>query len=101
MNKLKRVENIVKQVLEEIEEARSDDFILVAEVYHRLVPECINMPFSTVMLGHKELKLPVQASITRTRRRLQAKYEELKPSIDKQIKRVEESARYIEYSKEA
>lgn len=101
MNKLKRVENAVKQVLEEVEAARSDDFLLVAEVYYRLVPECTNMPFSTVMLGHKELKLPVQASITRTRRRLQEKYEDLKPSEDKQIARIEESARYIEYSREA
>lgn len=101
MNKLKRVENAVKQVLEEVEAARSDDFLLVAEVYYRLVPECINMPFAAVMLGHRSMKLPYFESIRRTRQKLQAKYEELKPSEDKQRKRVEESARYIEYSKEA
>lgn len=101
MNRIKKLEPIIKEVLEEVEEARSDDFLLVAEVYNRIVPECANMPFAAVMLGHKSLKLPYFESIRRTRQKLQARDESLKPSEAVQIARVAKEAEYIKYSREA
>lgn len=98
MSKLKKIEPIVKKVLEESELTRSDDFLLVAEVYYRLVPECANMPFSAVMIEHKSLGLPYFESIRRTRQKLQASYEELRPPKKVQDARLNETAEYIDYS---
>lgn len=99
MSKLKRVEPVVKEVLEQNEESRSDDFLLITEVYYKLKPECIEMPFSVVMLGHKYLNLPYFESIRRTRQKLQAKYKELRPSEKVQEARTNKQSEYIEYSR--
>lgn len=99
MKNIKRIETAVKEILEENKEARDDDFILIAEVYNKLVPECINLPFSVVMLGHNELKLPVQASITRARRKIQAQYKELRASKKVQEARKAEEEEYKNYSR--
>lgn len=55
MSKLYKIEKLVKEVLEESKAAREDDFILVANVYYKIDPEIINIPFGKVMLGHKDL----------------------------------------------
>lgn len=98
MSKLKKIEPIVKKVLEEQELTRSDDFLLVAEVYYRLVPECVNMPFGVVMIGHKNLKLPYFETIRRTRQKLQADYENLRPNKEIQEARINKTSEYINYA---
>ena len=98
MSKLKKIEPVVRKVLEENEQARSDDFLLVAEVYYKLVPECVHLPFSVVMLGHKSLNLPYFESIRRSRQKLQAAYEELRPPQEVQDARLNKTAEYINYS---
>ncbi len=98
MSKLVKLEPVVRRVLEEVKETRADDFLLVAEVYYRLVPESINMPFSVVMLGHKTLGLPYFESIRRTRQKLQATYEELRPDKKVQDERINKTAEYIDYA---
>lgn len=98
MSKLRRIEPIVRQVLEENEAARKDDFLLVAEVYSKLVPESANMPFGVVMLGHKSLNLPYFETIRRTRQKLQASNEELRPSQEVQDARYNETKEYIDYA---
>ena len=98
MAKLKQTENIVKIVLEENKDAREDDFVLITEVYYRLIPNISKISFSVVMLGHKELGLPSFETITRTRRKLQEKYSYLKPSKKIQDIRKKEQLEYISYS---
>lgn len=98
MSKLKKIEPIVRKVLEEQELTRSDDFLLVAKVYYRLVPECVNMPFGVVMLGHKTLKLPYFETIRRTRQKLQAENENLRPSKEIQEARINKTSEYINYA---
>ena len=80
MSKIKRVESLVKSILELDPEARNDDFKLIAEVYYYINTETGKLPFNVVMLAHKELKLPSVESITRARRKLQAEYEYLRPN---------------------
>ena len=99
MNKLYKVEDIVYQVLQEIPEARKDDFVLVAEVYNKINPEIKYCNFNQVMLAHKELKLPYFESISRARRRLQSIFEELRPSKEVQDARLEEQLVYREYAR--
>lgn len=98
MNKLYKVEDIVYQVLKENEMARKDDFVLVAEVYNKIQPLIFNVSFNQVMLAHKELGLPYFESISRARRKLQAMYEDLKPSKEVEDARINETATYIDYA---
>ena len=98
MSKLKRIKPLVKTILKEEPSTRSDDFLLIAEVYYRLVPECANMPFSVVMLGHKALGLPYFESIRRTRQKLQARYEELRPPKKVQEARLNKTTEYIDFA---
>lgn len=98
MSKLQRIEPVVRQVLEENEATRSDDFLLVAEVYYKLVPESLNLPFGVVMAGHKTLNVPYFETIRRTRQKLQASYENLRPNKEVQEARVNETAEYINYA---
>ena len=75
--KIKRIEGVVKQVLLENEEARDDDYILIADVCNRMIPSVGKLPFNICLLGHEELGLPSFESITRARRKLQ----EMNPSL--------------------
>lgn len=98
MNKLYKVEDTVKEVLKAVPAARDDDFVLVAEVYYKLDPSIVGTPFNVVMLGHKELGLPYFESISRARRKLQAKYEELRPSKEVEDARINKQSDYIDYA---
>lgn len=98
MSKIKKVELIVKDVLEETPDTRKDDFLLVAEVYYKLRPDIIKQPFNIVMLGHKDYGLPYFESITRARRKLQAENEHLRPPKEVQEARLNETSEYINYA---
>lgn len=78
------IEDLVKEILIKNPKTRNDDFELIAEYYYQLCPEILNMKFSYVFLGHKELGLPSFESITRARRKVQAKYQELANEKTKQ-----------------
>lgn len=98
MNKLYKVEEMVKEVLEEVPAARDDDFVLLAHCYYKLNPEVVGTPFNVVMLGHKEFGLPPFESITRARRKLQANNEELRATKEVETARLNKTADYINYS---
>ncbi len=74
---LKRVEQIVEQILKEEPSTREDDYILTTEYYSRICPEVLDMPFRYVFLGHKTLNLPNFKTIERARRKIQARLPEL------------------------
>lgn len=98
MNKIKNTEFIVKVVLEEMPETREDDFLLVAEVYCKMKPDIITLPFNLVMLNHKDFKLPYFETITRARRKLQAENQSLRASEEVQDARINETREYINYA---
>lgn len=98
MNRLKRVEQIVRKVLEEYPETRDDDFVLLTHVYYMFNPEIIGSSFNLVMLGHKEYGLPPFESVTRCRRKLQAKCKELMSSRQIEEARKREEEVYKEYA---
>lgn len=100
MSKIKRIEPLVKDILEEDPEARKDDFKLIAEVYYRLNQEVGRLSFNLVMLGHKELNLPSVETITRARRKLQAKYNYLRPEEKIKKLRTKEETDFRRYAKE-
>lgn len=98
MSKIKIIEPLVQSILEKNEEARKDDFLLVAEVYYSLVPEVADCSFTSVMLSHKEFKLPSFEGITRARRKLQREYEDLRPSEEVLKHRKQKEEEYKEYA---
>lgn len=93
-----KTESLVKKALTEYEETRGDNFLLVYKVYELIDEKFIYLPFLKVMLLHKEFKLPSFETIVRCRRKLQAEYEELRPSKKIQEERLNKTADYIDYA---
>ena len=75
MARIKKVEPLVYNALVDNPSARTDDFILVAEVFKEFLPA--GAMFEKVCEYHAQLGLPSFASIIRIRRKLQRKYPEL------------------------
>lgn len=98
MNRIYKVEDIVKEVLEEHISTRADDFELIAYVYDKIKPNVGEFTFNSVMLNHKELGIPYFETVRRTRQKLQAQYEYLRPNKDVQIARINKEADYINYA---
>lgn len=97
MAKLKTMEKVVLQVLEESPLARKDDYVLIWLVCQKLKPELVEKPFADVLYHHKALGLPNWETITRCRRKIQEKRPDLvAPETAK--KRRKEEQEYIEYS---
>lgn len=94
--KLKKLQVLVKKILENNQEARKDNFLLVTNVYDALgIP--VKSQFEYLMNKHKEYNLPSFESITRVRRKVVEEYPELKEIIEI---RKEEEQKYFEYSME-
>lgn len=100
MSKIKKVEPLVKKVLEDNENARNDDFELILMVYTEINENAMFCPFYKVMRAHKAYGLPSMESITRCRRKLQSEYEHLKADNKIQEIRLDLEQEFIDYSKE-
>lgn len=98
MNNIYKVEDIVKAVLKENKKARSDNFMLVYEVYCKIDRNLTRKPFSNVMLLHNEYNLPSFETIVRCRRKLQADNENLRPDEKIQEIRLNKTSDYINYA---
>jgi len=98
MNKLYKVEELVEEVLTENKKARSDNFMLVYEVYCRIDRNLTRKPFNHVMLLHKEYGLPSFESIVRCARKLRKQNEKLRPNNEMEEIRLNATADYINYS---
>ena len=100
-NRIHKLEDTIKPILETNVLARDDDFELVLRTYEKLLDYSAyvgTMSFRTLMENHIELGLPPFESITRCRRKLQQMYPELRPSDTVGIIRTNETATYIEYA---
>lgn len=97
--KLLKQEEIVRPILEQFPETRGDDFLLYAEVLKECRPDLVGLAVTDFFVAHKELHCPSYESISRVRRRLQAKHPELtSPKV--RARRTEETAAYIGYALE-
>lgn len=96
--KLKAMEEIVRDILEESMLARKNDCILEFLVCKKLgLNHLLNIPYGVVLWNYRMLNKPNSKSIERCRRRVQAKYPELK-EIDTEKARAEEEERYRLYA---
>jgi hypothetical protein len=97
--KVNEVEKLVKYVMVNKPETRNDDFLLIYEVARLIYPNIKYYSFENVMKGHKTFCVPIFESITRSRRKLQAEYEELRSTKQVERARKEKESEYVEYSK--
>lgn len=91
--------NIVKEILENDEKARKDDFYLILRVIQKTNPEVRNMNFNILLENAELLHIPSFASITRARRNVTTKYPELIDEETNRIRRREEQKYKEEFSR--
>lgn len=83
MQKIKNVEKTVFEILKKCPYSRGDDYLLyyyVIGVYFERNPKLGNInrvSFASIMCDHYALGLPSYETVTRARRKLQAKHPEL------------------------
>jgi hypothetical protein len=85
MDNLYRVEDMVKVILKEDETTRNSDTRLYYEFCRRYRPDVLSDGFGGVLQNFNDYGLPRFASVSRARRKLQAKFPELGGA--KQVKR--------------
>lgn len=97
--KLRKIEKVIKPILEDHPQTREDDFLLYAELIHRYNPDLLNLSAEEFLVCHSELNVPNIKTVERIRRRLQAKHPELATERARR-KRAEAQAVYISYAKD-
>ena len=97
MKSLKRLEEIVEEILRNDQLAREDDCYLILQVISKIYPYEIGKRFETVMCNAKNKGISFE-SITRCRRKLQERNPELRDE-ETVKKRNEKQKEYIKYSK--
>ena len=100
MRNLKTIEKKVKAILEKNTDARNDDMVLYLALCNVCLKDAGAMPLAEIMTQHKYLGLPSFESVSRTRRKLQAKYPELAGSRPTQKLRATGEKAYRKYAKE-
>lgn len=98
MKQLKRLEEIVEEILKNDELSRKDDCYLILQVVTKLYPYEIGKKFETVMFNAKSKGISFE-SITRCRRKLQEKNPELKDEETVKIRNAKQKD-YIKYSEQ-
>lgn len=97
MSKLETLEKIVFEVLEEVPEAREDDFVLLLEVCKKKKAPIAGVSFAGAMQYHRQCGIPNWKSVERCRRKIQAQRPDLKtPEAAK--RRAEAEDVYTEYA---
>ena len=84
MEKLKTLEGRVKALLKQNKDARDDDMVLYLALCNDCLENAGEIPLAEIMARHKSLGLPGFESVSRTRRRLQARHPELLGSLYRQ-----------------
>ncbi len=95
---LRKIADIVKEILEQDELARTDDCYLMLKVLEITHPNEVGKAFKEVMLNAKRNKINFE-SIRRCRQKVQEKYPELK-DMNTVEKRGKEIGEYREFALE-
>jgi len=100
MNEIKNTTKIVKEILTESEAARNSDTVLYIRVCEKLNPAVLWHPFLDVIVTLKENGLPPFETVSRARRKIQAKHPELAGSERVTVARAEKEEVFREYARE-
>lgn len=100
MRNLKTIEKKVKTILEKNTDARNDDMVLYLVLCNACLKDAGAIPLAEIMTQYKYLGLPSFESVSRTRRKLQAKYPELAGNRPTQKLRATGEKEYRKYARE-
>ena len=100
MRYLKTIERKVRTILAKNEDARNDDMVLYLVLCNACLKDAGALPLAEIMTQYKYLGLPSFESVSRTRRKLQARYLELAGSRPVRKKRSAGEHDYRRYAKE-
>ena len=100
MRYLKTIERKVRTILAKNEDARNDDMVLYLVLCNACLKDAGALPLAEIMTQYKYLGLPSFESVSRTRRKLQARYPELAGSLPVRKKRSAGEHDYRRYAKE-
>ncbi len=101
MENLKTLEGKVRDILKNNQDARDDDMVLYLVLCNEYLENAGKISLAEIMAKHKSFGLPGFESVSRTRRRLQARYPELLGSLSVQERRSAGEKAYRRYSKES
>lgn len=99
MSSIYKTDEIVRKLLIDKPGTRDDDFYLLFEYFRYVNPQLIDKPLEEVLILHKWYGLPSLETITRARRRNQAKYKELKSKKEIEKLRKQQEENFVFYSK--
>ena len=100
MRYLKTIERKVRTILAKNEDTRNDDMVLYLVLCNACLKDAGALPLAEIMTQYKYLGLPSFESVSRTRRKLQARYPELAGSRPVRKKRSAGEHDYRRYAKE-
>lgn len=97
--KLKGIEKNVFELLLNDSKTRGDDFVLYAKYIEKYRPDLRDMSFIHLFNFHKKYELPSYESVTRARRKLQAKYLAIRPTETARKNRKTQEETFIQYAR--
>ena len=100
MRYLKTIERKVRAILAHNEDARNDDMVLYLVLCNACLKDAGALPLAEIMTQYKYLGLPSVESVSRPRRKLQARYPELAGSRPVRKNRSAGEHDYRRYAKE-
>ena len=100
MTELKNTTMKVRQVLATVPAARNSDNILYLEVVRLIDQHVLRLPLAVVLNNMKEYNLPTIETVGRCRRKLQAKFPELRATTEVQAFRSGLEAEFREWAGE-
>lgn len=100
MENIKKVEDVVRGIMECRPEARNSDNILYSFVISEYNPLALKQPLGEYLRYFKDLHIPRFETVARCRRKLQEKNEHLRGAEDVRRWREENETRFFNYAKE-
>ena len=89
------LKEVIRQILEDVPEARDSDRRCICEVYKRIYPNALNSRFESVVMSSA---FPSFESVTRTRRKVQAENPDLRAKKDIEKARELEESKYRKWA---
>lgn len=96
MSEIRRISNMVEQILKDVPETRDDDFKLISCLVTRYYPSASNV--SLAEMGNSGIYIPSFESIRRSRQKLQVENEDLRGTIPCRQRRKLKEDEYKEYA---
>lgn len=96
--KLYETKALVKEVLEENENARNSDNELYIEICYRVNPSAMRLPFADVIGNLDRFGLPPFESVRRSRQKLQEQHPDLRSNDEVALFRAENETAYKEFA---